>query len=114
MAGAEVSISGRALMTPQKTTSGEAGAYRLVTLPPGDYRVTVSATGFATAEHDVQVGLGVTLTINVTLTIAKREVVTVQGTLDHHSATISQLFDSRLIGNLPGSRNLGSLFANAH
>jgi hypothetical protein len=107
----DVTIAGRA-QTPRKTTSKADGEYRIVQLPPGDYVLTFAAPAFANSRYEVHVGLGTTVTLDVTLTVApQREEVVVRGTLDRHSAAVSQAFNARQLASLPGSRNMGGLLA---
>ena len=111
----DVTISGRALTTPRNTTSRADGEYRFVQLPPGDYVLTFASPAFANRQHEVHVGLGATLTLDVTLTVApQRDEVAVLGVLDRHTATVSQSFDARQLASLPGSRSMGGLFAVTH
>ncbi len=108
-------ISGVALMAPRTMTSPTDGAYRFPSLPPGDYVLRFVSPGFESVEREVQVRLGVTLTIDVTLTIARqREEIAVYGALDRHSAAVSQSFDASQLASLPGSRSMGGLFALTH
>ena len=112
----DVTISGRTLITPRKTTSRGDGEYHFAALPPGDYLLAFASTGFATAEREAHVGLGFTLTVNVTLAVAgqREDVVVVETALDRHSAAISQTFDARQLANLPSSRSMGGLFSLTH
>lgn len=113
--GVGVMISGLALMTPRKMTTGEDGEYRFASLPPGDYVLTFVYPGFESLERQARVSLGFTLTIDVTLTVAaQREAIAVYGAFDRHSAAVSESFDSRQLSNLPGSRSMGGLFALTH
>jgi hypothetical protein len=110
-----VTISGRTLITPRKARSRADGEYHFAAVPPGDYVLAFASPGFATAEREAHVGLGFTLTVNVTLTVeGQREEIVVEGALDRHSAAISQTFDSRQLGNLPSSRSMGGLFSLTH
>jgi hypothetical protein len=110
-----VTISGLALMTPRKMTTGEDGEYRFASLPPGDYVLTFVYPGFESLERQAHVSLGFTLTIDVTLTVAaQREAIAVYGAFDRHSAAVSESFDSSQLANLPGSRSMGGLFALTH
>jgi len=111
----EVTVSGRTLMAPRKTTSGADGDYHVAGLLPGDYVVTFASPGFASVERHAHVGLAFTLTIDVTMTVApQREEVVVRGALDRHSAAVSQSFDAGQLASLPGSRSMGGLFAVTH
>src|SRR6187397_976754 len=113
--GVGVTISGRALITPRKTTSGTDGQYHFGMLPPGDYVLAFAAPGFESAPREAHVGLAATVTIDIGLTVApQREAVVVSGVLDRHSAAVSQSFDARQLASLPGSRNMGALFAVTH
>lgn len=110
-----VTISGPALITPRNTTTRANGEYRFASLPPGDYLVAFQSTGFESLRRHAHVGLGFTLSIDVRMTIApQHEEVAVRGTLDRHSATVSQSFDARLLASLPGSRSMAGLFALTH
>jgi hypothetical protein len=51
--GATVVLTNTATSVKQSTTTGAQGEYRFVSLPPGNYEVTVSANGFATRKTDV-------------------------------------------------------------
>jgi hypothetical protein len=110
-----VTIAGRTLMAPRTTRSRADGGYYFPALPPGDYVLAFASPGFANVEREVHVGLGFTLTIDVTLTVARqREEVVVSDALDRYSAAISQTFDSRQLAALPSSRSMGGLFALTH
>src|SRR5215470_8612034 len=80
VAGATVSVETRALKQGRKTSTNADGEFRLESLPPGDYRVTVSATGFAAAGLDVKVAVSSSPTLTITLKPAGvSETVRVQG-----------------------------------
>lgn len=53
----------------QTTTSGAAGTYRLELLTPGDYVLTVKATGFELSEQRVIVSVGQWSTLDVKLNL---------------------------------------------
>ncbi len=115
MADVEVTIVGRPLMAPRTTRSRADGEYHFAALAPGDYVLTFASPEFASVARDAHVGLGFTLTLDATLTVApQREEVVVEGALDRHSAAIAQTFDTRQLANLPGSRSMGGLFALTH
>ena len=67
MPDVDVTVSGRTLITPRKTISRADGEYHFAALPPGDYVLAFVSPGFATAGHEAHVGLGFTLTVNLTL-----------------------------------------------
>ncbi|MGH9727052.1 MAG: carboxypeptidase regulatory-like domain-containing protein [Candidatus Acidiferrales bacterium] len=63
----------------RQTSSDAEGEFRLADLPPGPYRLTVSATGFTDAASDVSAVVSSVQDIRVTLTPAPvRQSVTVQ------------------------------------
>src|ERR1700674_898845 len=46
VAGAQVELSGSALLTPRKAESDSAGYFYFQLVPPGEYTLTVTAKGF--------------------------------------------------------------------
>ena len=52
-----------------KATSNEDGLYRVLSLTPGKYKVTVEAQGFKKSIHDVELRVGDTLAIDTTLQV---------------------------------------------
>jgi len=113
----QVTISSDAIMGPRAISTAADGTFRITALPPGDYRLSFSSSGFTTVEHDVRVAVGFTTTLDVTLPLAtQREQVTVtarSSVLDRQSTAIAASFDSRQLADLPGSRNLSALLAMA-
>src|ERR1700758_362019 len=56
---AQVQIAGTSLVGTKQVTTDDSGYYRFANLPPGTYKITVTAKGFATLERaglDIQVG----------------------------------------------------------
>src|SRR5258705_11991284 len=84
--GATVTATSPNLITPKTVTSGEDGRYLLSALPPGTYKVTIEASGFAWYEkNDVTINLGRTSGIDAQLAIATATAtvtVTVEATVD--------------------------------
>jgi len=80
VSGATVSVTSPNLISPQTATTDDTGRFRIHALPPGTYKVTVQASGFApfekenivvnlgrTANTDAQLGLaGASATVNIT------------------------------------------------
>src|SRR6266498_3802627 len=59
--GATVTVTSPNLITTQMATTGDDGRYQILALPPGAYKVTVDASGFAKYEKNaVAVNLGKT------------------------------------------------------
>ncbi len=70
IAGATVRVLNPATGVELPTTTTEAGIYRMPSLPPGTYRITVSAPGFKSAiRENVVLGVAQTLTVDFALEI---------------------------------------------
>src|SRR5262249_52847547 len=65
VAGAEVKVSGTALATERSATTDAEGVYRVPALPAGNYKMTVSKTGFATSTANIELTLNLVLTVDV-------------------------------------------------
>lgn len=81
IAGADITVTGAALPTPQHVTSDANGNYRAVALPVGEYTVTASHSGFTTKtfEHLVLL-VNQPLTFDITLGVGTvNQQVTVTG-----------------------------------
>ena len=103
---------GTGLSRSAKTAA--TGDYRLVELPPGTYKVTVSATGFKTVVGDVQVAIGIITHADFSLQVGERtETVTVEAVaalIETEENRQNTLIDSRRIEDLPLSgRDFNSL-----
>ncbi len=82
VAGAEVTATNIETNIETKTTTTDAGVYRLSYLPSGKYKLTVKANGFQTAVlNDVNLFVAQTLTIDIKLTAGQvTDQVTITGT----------------------------------
>src|SRR4051794_38535311 len=68
------------LATVAESTTGPDGVYRLEAVPPGRYRLTVEAAGFAFESRDIDVGAGILGVRDITLALAgRRDRVDVSG-----------------------------------
>src|SRR6266566_9524672 len=57
--GATVTVTSPNLISPQTATTNDNGRYSILNLPPGPYKISVEASGFAKFEQDnVPVNLG--------------------------------------------------------
>jgi hypothetical protein len=103
--GAEITITN--LATGQQTivTTNSSGDFSSGALVPGEYKTTVSATGFRAAESTVSVLVGNTATLNISLQIgAGNEVVTVQGIslqVNTQQPAVQGVLSEQQIANLP-------------
>ncbi|HJZ52608.1 MAG TPA: TonB-dependent receptor [Candidatus Acidoferrales bacterium] len=88
------------------TTSNDSGFYVIPNLPPGQYELTVTFTGFATLiDKGIVLTVGQTATVDVTLKVATQsEQVTVTTEVPEIEPTkteISQVINSQQIQDLP-------------
>jgi hypothetical protein len=86
------------------TTSGN-GTFRIPLLPPGDYTVTVTATGFQTVQTKATVVIGGTAEASVSLPVQSQstsvEVVAESSTVQTENGDIQSVFNTKEIQNLP-------------
>jgi hypothetical protein len=67
---ADVAMHNVATNLEVRTTSGSSGNYSLPNLPPGSYKLTVTAPGFRShARSEVQLGVNQTLRLDITLEV---------------------------------------------
>ncbi|MGA2923063.1 MAG: carboxypeptidase regulatory-like domain-containing protein [Candidatus Sulfotelmatobacter sp.] len=100
-------LSGSSLL--REATSEDRGEFRLDDLLPGNYRITVSATGFAPAQSEVPVAVATVRDITVTMKpAATSETVNVQGSSS--SITTGTIDTSSAVrGGVVGSQDLDTL-----
>jgi hypothetical protein len=103
---ATVTAREQAKATVRATTSNTDGEYRLVSLPPGVYTITVEAPGFAKAEaRDQSLTVGQSKELPITLSVSGVEtVVNVSSEAELVETTRSSTtntIDQRRIDNLP-------------
>ncbi len=104
--GAKVAVKNQANGLTYSTTTTSAGTYKLDALPPGQYTVTVSHSGFQTlvATNNV-VSVGVPVVVNLVLKVGRTaEVVEVQGSyqrIETTSATVSDVITGTEVVSLP-------------
>lgn len=81
VAGAQVSISGSALVGSKQTTADSAGYYRFANLPPGKYVLTVTEKGFQTIKREgLIVEVGHLPTIDFTLRVGASDTTVIEVT----------------------------------
>ncbi len=116
--GAVVEISGTTLVRAQTTPTNASGYYSFQTLPPGAYRLTLVAKGFATMKQE-----GINLLVGRTVRIdMKPQVGSVNETvavtaealqIDTTTTTIAQDVTKDFFDRIPKGRNYDSLIALA-
>src|SRR4051794_5354917 len=67
VSGAKVTITSFATGTARTTLTSNEGSYRFDLLPAGSYKVMVESSGFSSAAQTVELLIGQTATVNVTL-----------------------------------------------
>lgn len=106
IAGAAITVASPSLIGELSTTSGLAGYYRFVNLPPGRYRMTVSRENYRQTElQNLNVRAGVVSNVNVTLIVgefSKKVVITWEGSILDASGTSRSLnIDGEFIKRMP-------------
>src|SRR5712692_2430664 len=112
--GATVSVTSPNLISPQTATTNDNGRYSILNLPPGPYKISIEATGFAKYEQDnVPVNLGRTSTGDAQLKLATvGATVTVVGgaAVDTAQNTTGSNVSSDQFSNFPTQRTVQGLF----
>src|SRR4030088_844484 len=113
--GATVSAENAGTSAVRTATTTDTGGYRITDLPIGNYKLTVSVTGFKTAVRTLDVTAGSVLTADFNLQIGERsETVEVQGSaaLIDLSPNNTNAVDNLQIENVPlNGRDFNSLIA---
>ena len=96
IAGAQLTITNVDTNLKYQATTGADGSYRILALPVGNYKLTVTATGFRNfAENDIVVKVNDQLEIDVTLEVgsAQQEVINVEANAVQVQTESTQLGD---------------------
>ncbi len=109
--GVRITLTSPAMMGERTTVTSELGTYVFHALPPGVFEVKFEAQGFKTIiRSDVEVKVGFTATINVTLGVATMaETVMVKGEaplLDTSTSQVGINYGRRLLADLPTARDI--------
>src|SRR5215475_2698130 len=111
--GATVKVEGAAFI--RTATTDSEGFYRMLQVPPGAYKVSVTASNFASANAtDVTVALGKTTELNFSLkvgSVSEQVVVSSDdiGRIDPTGSKIQTNITPRVFDSLPKGNNLTSL-----
>jgi hypothetical protein len=104
--GATVTVLNQATGVSRTTQTDETGRFRAPLLPVGDYEVTATLDGFATARQTgLELTIGQTLAVDVTLPIAAQsetivvtaEAPVIEAERTHQASTVGE----RAVANLP-------------
>src|SRR5438128_8753403 len=112
--GAEVTVSSKATAEERKVITDNEGNYSASLLPPGVYRVKVTATGFAPAFKDAQVFITETTQVDIGLAVAGVDPVsvTVNSQIQAEGPQLGRVVDSRAVSELPlATRNFTQILA---
>ena len=107
IAGAQLTITNVETNLKYQATTGADGSYRILALPAGNYKLTVTATGFRNfAENDIVVKVNDQLQIDVTLEVgsAQQEVINVEANavqVQTESTQLGDVIDSKKMLALP-------------
>jgi len=104
--GASVTVTNLATSLTREVVTGDEGGFAVPLLPPGRYKVEVSAKGFKRSiVTELEVNVTQTSTINLTLepsAVEETVLVTAQGTLvQQESSQVGRVVESRAISQLP-------------
>src|SRR6266852_373642 len=117
VAGATVELTNSESKTDRTTTTGDQGEYQFLFVPPGTYKLAVTASGFRHYEQtDLQLLVNTPATANVQLKIGgTNETVTVTGeapAINLVDASIGNSFDEVQVKQLPlEGRNVPDLLS---
>ncbi|MCI0352423.1 MAG: TonB-dependent receptor [Acidobacteriales bacterium] len=107
VANAKVTAENPATKFTVSATTSDTGGYRIVNLPPGTYKLSVTATGFKTAVRDAEVSISAVTTANFQMAVgAAGETVTVEAAsplVETVENRLSTLFEAQRVENLPNS-----------
>ena len=109
VSGATVTAKSLETDVTQTTTSSSSGAFRFPLMKPGQYKLTVSQTGFKTVAQTIQLGVGQALTANLKLELGQAsETLEVSGAaplIQTENANLETTFNATQIENLPNGGN---------
>lgn len=107
--GATVSITSIEYGTTDTTKTSSVGTYRFPSLKPGNYKISVTLTGFRTTVKNAIVAIGQVTTANIELQVGQTsETVEVTGAaplIQSENANISTSFNPQQIDLLPNGGN---------
>jgi carboxypeptidase family protein len=106
---ATVSLKNNGTGATQTATTNSSGLYRFSLLPPGQYTVSASATGFQNAERSLTVSVGQTTSFNLQLAVgasSQTVEVTAEGAvIQSQNGNISTTFTPEQIQQVPNPGN---------
>ena len=108
--GATVTVKSQATAATKVVTTGATGNYRVSLLTPGQYALTVSATGFETSAATVGISIGQVNSQDIQLAVgSSAQTIEVTGSeiplLHTENANITTTFDMQQVQSLPNPGN---------
>ncbi len=104
--GAQIRALNTATGLHWEAASNESGNYSVANLPPGDYQITVTHTGFTTVNQSgISLGVSQVARLDFSLAVGSTsDSVEIKGTpplLESSSASVGQLIETRAVSDLP-------------
>ena len=114
--GVTVQLVNEATNQTREAVSNDQGEYSFAAVPPGDYTVKATLTGFRTYENqNVRIGAQQFITLDIALEVGQlQETITVTGQaplIDTSNASTGGIIDSRQLETLPSGGRSAFLFA---
>ncbi len=110
--GVTIEATSLRLQGTRVEVTGRDGKYRILTVPPGVYRIRASLEGFERAEENITLSLDKTATLDLKLKMTITAAVTVTGEVplvDVTSTTSGTNYTDRVITKLPVNRNYADI-----
>jgi len=110
--GVTIEASSPKLQGVRVEATGRDGSYRILSVPPGKYKIRASLEGFETVEDSVTVSLDATATLDLKLKLLVRASVTVTGEIplvDVTSTTTGTNYTAAIVQKLPVGRNYADI-----
>ncbi len=102
--GAEVRILHLETGAERTLTAGKAGTFQFALLLPGEYRISVAATGYTPYQQTLRLLINQEVRLDIDLDMQTKDVAEVtasRGLLAQDSASLGTTLDNRLITSLP-------------
>ncbi len=114
--GVTVTLASPGMMGERIAFTGATGGFRFPAIPPSTYSVVFALQGFATIiREDIEVPVGVTLTLQITMEIAEvAETITVTGEspiVDIKSSDVGASFSAENLKNVPTATDMWAILA---
>ncbi len=103
--GASVKLTDKATNTPRTNSTNDAGRYFFANVPPGEYEIAVSKSGFRITKTIVTASVGIPLTVDLKLELGSVsetvEVTATNSELQTMSATVGNTITGAALDGLP-------------